>query len=352
MAKSTTIPETMHALQAVKLGSPEESLKYVEIETPKVTRPTDILIRIKATGVNPVEAKARAGNLPIPLPMPRIFGGDYAGIIVDKGSKVTDFNIGDAVYGALSVPITANGSCAEYMLASQNSGVIIKKPDNISFEEGAGFGVAMITAYQAITVLGNLPKEGAKKILVIGASGGVGTYAIQYAKTIPETQVVGICSGRNAELVRSIGADRVIDYTSTEAMDKLVKDEVETYDLIVDCIGGDDYYNQLVNVLKKKGTFATAVGPTMHIGAEKVGLFSGFMMGSTVLGRKLFGSRYYQVVIYLPWKKMATDINPLVASGKIKTVLRDDQIFDLKDGVQAHKKIESHRTVGKIIIRV
>ena len=207
------------------------------------------------------------------------------------------------------------------------------------------------TAYQAITGMGNLPKEGAKKVLVVGASGGVGTFAVQYAKTIPETQVVGICSDKNAELVHSIGADRVIDYTSKEAMDALVKDEAETYDLIVDCVGGDDYYNQLVNTLKKEGTFSTTVGPIMHIGAEKIGLSGWLGMGATILGRKLFGARTYQMVISFPWEKFPSDIAPLLADGKIKTVLKDDQIFDLKDGVEAHKKLESHRSIGKVVLR-
>ena len=210
----------------------------------------------------------------------------------------------------------------------------------------------VVTAYQAITGLGNLPKEGSKKILVIGASGGVGTYAIQYAKTIPETEVVGICSTKNVELVRSLGADRIVDYTSKEAMDAFVKSEAKTFDLIVDCVGGDEYYNQLVGLLKKQGVFSTAVGPIIHNGAEKVGLLTAAKLGTTVVLRKLFGCRSYQVVISLPWKKLESEVAPLLANGKIKSVLRDDQIFDLKDGVLAHKKIESHRSVGKIVIRV
>ncbi|KAI9260705.1 chaperonin 10-like protein [Phascolomyces articulosus] len=351
------IPEMMHALQVVKLGLAEESLQYNQVKTPKVTSPHDILIEVRAAGVNPVEAKARQGNLPIPfLSTPRIMGSDYSGIVVDKGAKVTEFNIGDAVYGSLLQPIGPNGSYAEYILTSRSylyGGAIIKKPDNISFEEAAGVGIALVTAYQAIAGSSyNLPKEGTKKILVIGASGGVGTYAIQYAKTIPDTQVIGVCSGKNAKLVRSLGADDVIDYTSKEAMDTLVKDEARTYDMIVDCIGGDDYYYQVISLLKKKGVYSTAVGPSIHFGAQKQGLLDVAKIGMTLLSRKLFGSHSYQITLIPSWKVLEMEVAPLLASGKIKTVLREDQIFDLKDGVQAHKKIESHRTVGKIILRV
>ncbi|KAI9264195.1 chaperonin 10-like protein [Phascolomyces articulosus] len=349
----TSIPESMYALETIKLGSAEEALKYHQVKTPKVTKPTDILIQVKAIGVNPVEAKARQGNIPIPFfSTPRILGGDYAGVIVDKGSQVTGFNIGDAVFGSLAHPVGPNGSYAEYVLTAQGSGGIAKKPDNVSFEEAACAGIAVVTAYHAITGLGNLPKQGPKKILVIGSSGGVGTYAIQYAKSLADTEVVGICSGKNAELVLGLGADRVVDYTSKQSMDALTSDEEGTYDLIVDAIGGDDYYNQLVNLLKKRGTYSTAVGPTIHNGAEKVGLFAAAKMAGILITRKLFGCRYYQVVVSLPWDKLATDVAPLIANGKIKTVLKDDQIFDLKDGVLAHKKIESHRTVGKIVMRV
>ena len=106
-----TIPQTMHALQAIKFGPAEESLKYNEIKTPEVTHPADILVKVKAAGVNQAEAKGRAGNFPGPKNPPLVFGGDYAGIIVDKGPKVTGFNIGDAVYGSLKMPIGPNGTC-------------------------------------------------------------------------------------------------------------------------------------------------------------------------------------------------------------------------------------------------
>ncbi|KAI8140201.1 chaperonin 10-like protein [Fennellomyces sp. T-0311] len=346
-----SIPETMSALQAVKRGSAEESLAYNQVKTPNITRPNQLLIKVKATAINPVEAKFRAGNM-LPLPLPRIMGSDYAGIVVDKGAKVTKFEIGDEVFGVSGLPIGPNGTYAEYVIVTLGTGGIAKKPENMSFEEAAGVGIAFSTAYQAIEGLGNLPKEGPKKVLVIGASGGVGTYAVQYAKAIPDTTVTAICSGKNAELVKSLGADRTVDYTSKESMDALIKDEIETYDLIVDCIGGEEYYYLLYELLKKKGTYSTAVGPIEHVGAERLGLFAGAKMVLTIIGRKLFGARYYQYVSFLPWDKIESDMLPYLADGRVKTVLRDDQIFDLKDGVLAHKKIESHRTVGKIILRV
>lgn len=189
-----------------------------------------------------------------------------------------------------------------------------------------------------------------KKILVIGASGGVGSYAVQVGKATG-AQVVAICSTKNSELVSSLGADRIVAYNVKEDMDQLKK-EVNTFDMIFDCVGGDDYYNQLVGLLKKGCVYATAVGPQQHAGAEKVGLFGGIKMALTVIGRYFAGCRPYRVVVHLPWDRFASELHPLLANGSVKSILREDQTFDLKDGAKAHLKLESHRTVGKIVLRV
>lgn len=221
------------------------------------------------------------------------------------------------------------------------------------------------TAYQGIIVDGNLPKTGPKKILVIGASGGkvykiwlvgtcihprvgVGSYGIQIAKAIG-AETVGICSGKNAELVKSLGADRVVDYTSEEAITALSR-EIETFDVILDCVGGDDYYYKLVRTLKKKGVYSTAVGPEMHMGADKVGLLSGVKLALTIANHKLFGDRNYSMVLNRPWVRFAHDLRPFLESGSVKSVIMKENVFQLKDGAKAHLKLESHRTVGKIVL--
>lgn len=228
---------------------------------------------------------------------------------------------------------------------------IAKKPDHMSFEEAAGAGIACLTAYQGVVVLGKLPKTESKKLLVIGASGGVGNFAVQIGKALGG-HVTGICSSRNVELVASLGADSVVDYTSKEAMDDLVRTQKNTYDVILDCVGGDSYYNQLVGLLKKKGVYATAVGPVQHIGSSRLRLFDMLRMGLTVSARKLFGSRTYAMVVVLPWSRFYTDVHPLLENKSVKTIVPEDQIFELQDGAKAHLKIETHRTVGKIVLRV
>ncbi|CDH54048.1 alcohol dehydrogenase zinc-binding domain-containing protein [Lichtheimia corymbifera JMRC:FSU:9682] len=345
----TTIPESMNALQLIRTGPAESCMEYTKVPTPSLTRKDDILVRIKATGINPVEAKFRAGNVGyFPLSFPCIFGCDYAGIVAAVGSSVTDFQVGDAVYGSLQYPFGSAGTYAEYTIVSSTKDAIVKMPDTISFEEAAATGIAANTAYQGIIVDGNLPKTGHKKILVVGASGGVGTYGIQIAKAIG-AETVGVCSGKNAALVKSLGADRVVDYTSEEAIAALAR-ETETFDVILDCVGGDDYYYKLVRTLKKQGVYSTAVGPSMHVGAEKVGLLSGVKMALAVANHKLFGDRNYSVVLNMPWVRFPHDLRPFLENGSVKSVIMKENIFPLKDGAKAHLKLESHRTVGKIVL--
>ncbi|KAI9275926.1 chaperonin 10-like protein [Phascolomyces articulosus] len=357
MSKSSTKETTMmYALQTMEFGKAQDVLQYNQVPKPKIkqSQPTDVLIQVKAAGVNPVEAKFRMGNVPtssIIIKTPAIFGTDYAGIVVDKGDKVTDIEIGDEVYGSLWTPWGPNGTYAEYIIAKQGYDSIVKKPENISFEEAAATGIAATTAYQGIIVDGRLPTSGPKKILVIGASGGVGSYGVQIAK-LSGAEVVGICSGRNANFVRSLGADRIVDYTVDGSIDTLAKEEKGTFDLILDCIGGDYYYNKLIYILKKRGVYSSTVGPEEHVGANRVDIYSGANMAFKTLSHKLFGPRNYSLVLKYPWLRFANDLRPFLANGSVKSIVLHENIVDLKNGADAHLKIESQRTIGKIVLRI
>ncbi|KAI9319774.1 hypothetical protein BX666DRAFT_2024839 [Dichotomocladium elegans] len=336
---SFDIPETMQALQVVQTGPAEDALRYNQVKTPKITKPNQLLINVKAVGVNPVEAKIRSGVVsPVNwvLRLPSIFGSDYAGVVVAKGDNVNDFEVGDEV------------------VVTEGKDAIAKKPNHLSFEEAAGVGIAMMTAYQGIVLQGGLDIENKdNKILVIGASGGVGSFAVQIAKNAIGAQVVAICSGRNKDLVLSLGADRVVDYTQPEELDALITDdEKETFDLILDCVGGDDYYNKLSPVLKPNSVYVTAVGPIEHFGATPLGLLDIVKLGGRLVHRKCFASHSYSIIAGLAWNRFAAEVSPLLADRKVKTVLPEDQIYDLKDGSKAHLQLESHRTVGKIVLRV
>ncbi|KAL1928101.1 hypothetical protein VTP01DRAFT_3017 [Rhizomucor pusillus] len=347
----TNVPSRMKALQLTGFGPAQETLKYTEeAEVPKLSRGTDLLVHVEAAGVNPVEAKFRAGNFPYPGSPPLVLGGDYAGIVIQKGDQVKDYEVGDAVFGSLSFPLGPQGSYAEYIVVNPGKDGVAKKPEHMSFEEAAAVGIAATTAYQGIVDHGNLPSNG--RVVVIGASGGVGTYAVQVGKA-KGAYVIAICSGKNAALVASLGADQVVDYTKPEEMDELVKNNKETVDVVFDAVGGDDYYYKLGPLLKKKGVYSTAVGPVQHFGARKLSMFEyAKMILFTGIPRMLFGVHTYRFMLGASWDKFAATVQPLFASNAVKSIVPQDQIYMLEDGAKAHEKLETHRAVGKVVLRI
>lgn len=222
----------------------------------------------------------------------------------------------------------------------------------MSFEEAAAVGIAATTACQGIIDLGKLPESGQTRVVVIGASGGVGTYAVQIAKA-KGAQVIAICSGKNAALVASLGADEIVDYTQPGQLEELVKNNKETVDVVFDAVGGDYYYNTLGPLLKKKGVYSTAVGPVEHFGDRKLSMFEYIkMIAFTGIPRMLFGAHTYRFLLGESWDKFAETVQPLFASKAVKSIIPDDQVFMLENGAKAHEKLETHRTVGKIVLRV
>ncbi|CAG8434114.1 10036_t:CDS:2 [Funneliformis mosseae] len=339
----------MYALQLNEFG-PASNLKYVEVKVPTINSPYQMIIKVMAAGVNPVDYKFRKGLYPISniIGVIKIIGSDFSGIVVAKGSKVTEFNIGDQVFGKKN-PYFGGGTYAQYTIVNINDGGIVKKPATITHQEAAGFGVAGITAWTGLITVGGLKigeeaKEVQKKILVIGASGGCGTYTVQIAKNINNAQVTAICSGKNAELIKKLGADRIIDYTKEDFVEVL-KEEKESFDLVIDCVGGDEFYTKSIPILKKKGNFLTFVGPDAY--GESASTIDVIRLLAMIANRNLFGERSYRFVLAASGKDLPKMV-PYLEKRQIVTVI--DREFDLKDGQQAHEMIESHRTVGKIIL--
>ncbi|RIA89262.1 hypothetical protein C1645_772849 [Glomus cerebriforme] len=341
----------MYALQLNEFGLPS-NLKYVEVKAPQITSPYQVIVKVIAAGVNPIEWKIRRGNVSLVnflLKFPAILGNDFSGIIYDKGDKVTEFDIGDEVFGKTQNPFSGLGTYAQYTLVNTKNDGIIKKPSSITHQEAAGFGIAGLTAWTGLVSIGDLKvdeeaKDIQQKVLVIGASGGVGTYAVQIAKHVNNAHVTAICSGENAELVKKLGADRVIDYTQQD-FGEVLKKEKESFDLVLDCIGGDTYYSKSIPILKLKGNFVTAVGPDAY--GENIRIVDIMKIGMITLGRKVFGVRNYKVIVGLTWRDLPKIVTYL-DKRKIVTVIGHE--FDLKDGVKAHELSESHRVVGKIIL--
>ncbi|KAI8876905.1 GroES-like protein [Backusella circina FSU 941] len=352
----TDIPETMHSIDIVKYGPAKEALAYNENRpVPKIKKPTQVLIKVVAAGINPVEAKARSGNMGLAtgfiLPIPSVLGADFSGVIAAKGTKVTEFEVGDEVFGSLHLPFGLEGTYAQYAIADTSKSSIAKKPANITHEEAASGGIAVITAYQGIVKNGNIDVNDTsvqRKILVVGASGGVGSYGVQFAKAVG-AETVAICSGRNAEFVKSLGTDRVVDYTQNGSIDALVKEEAGTFDLVFDCVGGEAYYKQLTPLLKKKGVFSTAVGDVEHFGSNTVKITELLSIGANLAYRSMFGCNSYKMILHLPHSSFK-EVAAFFESGKVRGTVKE--VYSLKDTAAAHDQLMTHRTVGKIVLSI
>ncbi|KAL0092164.1 chaperonin 10-like protein [Phycomyces blakesleeanus] len=339
----------MHALRASSYGPASTSLEYVKVKLPEITSQTQVLVQIYATGINPIEAKLRSGNITHLIKMPTIFGTDFSGVIVKKGSKVSSFEVGDEVYGKTK----PDGTYAEYAVVDVFKNAIAKKPTHTSFIDAAALGVASVTAFEAVVSksrLNQLSKDTTPSIIIIGASGGVGTYAVQIAKAFG-VHVVAVCSGKNASLVKSLGADETVDYLSQEAIESLAYRK-NTFDFIVDCVGGDNYYNKMAPTIKNGGVYVSAAGPVKDIGASNVSTLDYLFIVKTFIFRSMFSHYKYVMITGLPKKYLTEGILPLLEKKAIKSIALPENVFGLEDGAKAHEAIESHRTIGKIVLKV
>lgn len=309
---------TMKAIQIHEFGGPEV-LKYENAPKP-VPGPDDLLIKVFATSVNPVDWKIRSGYAKgrFPVTFPLIPGGDVSGEVEEVGSNVKTFRKGDEVYGRPDP--TKNGAYAEYLVVNANTVNI--KPKSIGHEKAAAVPLAGLTAWQALFDHGKL--QAGQKVLIQGASGGVGTFAIQFAKW-KGAYVIGTTSQNNLEFVKELGADQVIDYKNEK-----FEDILSGVDLVFDTIGGDTQRRSL-SVIKSGGRLITIVGPQFidAAAARNVDL-EGFMTQS------------------IP--EELEQIKQLIDSGKIKPVIA--ATMPLKDAAKAQILSQEGHVRGKIVLRV
>src|SRR5438477_9989935 len=222
---SATPSNPMKAIVNCEYGVGNLQLRDLEKPSPN---DNEVLVRVRAASINPVDGHLIRGAWPMrPItgmrkPKNTRFGTDFSGVVEAAGKNVTNFKPGDEVFGA------KNGAVAEYICVKADRAVVMK-PANVTFEQAGSVGVAGVTALQGLRDKGRI--QAGQKVLINGASGGVGTFAVQIAKAFG-AHVTGVCSTGNVEMVRSIGADRVIDYTQND-----FTKSGERYDIILDCVG-------------------------------------------------------------------------------------------------------------------
>lgn len=326
----------MRAVVCEKYGPPEV-LKLKEIDKP-IPKDNEILIRVHASSVNAADCNARGlSYIPAGLgllarlllgfrkPKISITGSVFAGVIEEIGRDVKSFKPGDEVFGTGP----ELGAYAEYMCRSEN-GAIAKKPENISFEQAATIPYGALTALYFLCDRAKL-KSG-QKVLVRGASGGVGSYAVQLAHYF-EANVTGVCSTDNVEFVKSLGADRVIDYKKED-----FTKTGEKWDIILDIVVGDTSFSRFKNSLNPKGYYLAVAG----------GLNDAIQMILTSIngGKKvIFGGGTAAET-----KENIIFLTEIIEEGKLKPVL--DRTFPLHEIVEAHRYVEDRHKKGNIAIKV
>jgi len=324
---------TMKAVRYYDYGPPDV-VRVEDVKMP-VLGDQDVLIRVRAAAVNPLDwhfmrgmpylVRAQGG-----LRRPKFpgLGADMAGHVEAVGKDVTKFKPGDAVFGG------GRGTLAEYISVPED-GVLIAKPASLSFEQAGAVGVAAFTALQALRDKGHVAPG--QNVLVNGASGGVGTFTVQIAKAFGAT-VTGVCSTGNMEMVRSIGAEHVVDYTEQD-----FTQTTQRYDLMIDIAGGRTAA-ECRRVLTQKGTLVAVGGPD---NGNWIGPLTG--LGKTlalglVVSQKMTAFLAQQNVEDLPV------LRDLLDEGKVTPVI--DRTYPLDDAAEAIRYLEKGHARGKVVVTI
>lgn len=318
-------------------------MRMAEVPTPEINE-YEVLAEIHAASINPIDFKIRDGKVKMLLKyeMPLILGNDFSGVITKVGLKVTRFKVGDEIYARPRK--NKIGTFAEYIAIHEDD--IALKPKNLSFEEAASIPLVGLTSYQALHDIMQLQKG--QKILIHAGSGGVGTFAIQLAKIMGAT-VTTTASEAGANLVKSLGADEIINY-KTEKFEDILKD----YDAVFDTIGGTTLEKSF-NIIKSGGNIVSVSGmPNARFGKEfgsgffKTLLFSLASKKLTALEKK--HNAQYSFLFMKPSGDQLRTIANYIESGKIKPVI--DRVFPFEDAQKAMEYSEAGRAKGKIIVKM
>lgn len=314
----------MRAISQAKFGGPEV-LEAVEISEPKPAA-GEVLVQVKATSMNPLDAKIRSGALWFLTgrKFPKVLGCDVSGVVLEVGSGVTRFKKGDAVAGLISILNGKPGANCERVAVAEAR--LALKPPGVSFLDAAALPVGALTGWQVLKLFGNAGPG--SKVLINGASGGVGTFAVQLGKLLG-AEVTAVCSARNAELVRSLGATHVIDYATTDFRAQGAK-----YDVVFDVVHTAPFAGCRA-VLARGGLWAGTMPSPAGMLGKVVAALLGF--------RVQFADANSQMA-QLP------GLLALVEQGKLKVVT--EQVLPLAELAQAHRLSEAGRVRGKIVIKV
>ncbi len=322
--------ETMKAIVYRCYGSPDV-LEFADVEKP-VPADDEVLVKVHAASVNPLDWHYMRGSpyimrlgTGIGAPKDSRLGVDFAGTVEAVGKNVTRFEPGDEVFGG------RNGAFAEYVIVPEDRALVLK-PANVTFEQAASTPIAGLTALQALRDKGKL--ERGQKVLINGASGGVGTFAVQIAKSFG-AEVTGVCSTRNLEMVRSLGADHVIDYTQDD-----YTQHDKRYDLIIDMVGN---HSLLAN---RKALVSDGI--LVMVGGAKGNWIAPLMNPIKALMLSPFVDQELVLILARLRQDDLTIIGELMQAGKVTPVI--DRRYRLSEVPAAIRYSEEGHARGKIVI--
>lgn len=281
----------------------------------------EVLVRIKAAGINPVDAKLAEGYMKdrMPYKFPVTLGWDMAGVVESCGHGAKSFRKGEEVYAYARRPELKDGTFAEYIALPES--YLAKKPINLTFEEASGVPLAALTAYQSIFDGGDLKMD--DTLLVLGASGGVGTFAVQLAK-YHGSKVIAVASKTNHEYLKELGADHCIDYKQENVADKVKEITNDGVEVVFDAVGGD----------------------TTTIGAESLKK-GGRLVSVTSQGNNLPDTVDFRFIFTEPNARQLDHIREIIESGNIKVPIQ--RAYKLEEINEAFEQINTGHTTGKIV---
>jgi NADPH:quinone reductase-like Zn-dependent oxidoreductase len=333
MTNTDAATNTMRAIVQDRYGS-ADVFRLAQVAWPQIAD-NEVLVQVQAAGLDRGTRHMMAGQpyllrvlgFGFRAPRNRVPGLDVAGTVAAVGSSVTRFSLGEEVFGI------SRGSFAEYAAAREDK--LARKPVNLTFAQAAVVPISAGTALQALTDAGSV--EQGQRVLIIGASGGVGSYAVQLAKAFG-SEVTGVCSTTKLDLVRSLGADHVVDYTGQD-----FADGTNSYDLILD-LAGNSTLTRLRHAL-------TSTGTLVIVGGEEGGKWTGGFGRS--LRAPLLSPFVSQRLTMLASKERASDqerLTPFIEAGKITPSI--DRTYPLDRVPEAMRKLEAGQVRGKVAITI
>ena len=331
----------MQSLMITKYGDLNTSLEIQEVPIPTID-PNQILIKTHAASFNPLDFKIVRGDFKAirKIQFPRGIGRDVSGVIEKVGEKVKKFQVGDKVYSRIDENFV--GTMAEYVIS--NAADVALMPSNLNYGEAASIPLAGLTVYQSLIDIAKL--SSGENILIHAGSGGVGTIAIQLSKHLG-ANVTTTTSTNNVDMVKNLGADKVIDYTKQSFLDVN-----EKYDVVYDTLGGQHTVDSF-KVLKENGRVVSIAGELDDITAEQLGLnkFIRFILSMKARKVKKAASRVnasYRFYLMSPNGKQLNELAKLYEKESIKPVI--DNIYTFEESIAAIDYLSKGRAKGKVVI--